>query len=50
MYVNIMGQYHPAGKTFEAKYAAIDRRVAPNEVMNVYRLAEEAGLWRFDHH
>lgn len=49
-YVNIMGQYHPAGKTFEAKYTAIDRRAAPNEVMRVYKLAEAAGLWRFDHH
>ncbi|MCB2178642.1 radical SAM protein [bacterium] len=48
MYVNIMGQYHPAGLTEKEKYARIHRPVDPEEVEQVYRQATAAGLWRFD--
>ncbi|MEJ2757742.1 MAG: radical SAM protein [Anaerolineales bacterium] len=48
-YVNIMGQYHPAGKTNEAKYAAINQGISPKEVATAYQHAKSAGLWRFDH-
>jgi len=48
MYVNIMDQYHPIKNTTHEKYAAIHRRVYPEEVSAVYEQAESTGLWRFD--
>jgi putative pyruvate formate lyase activating enzyme len=47
-YVNLMGQYHPAGKVSAVNYAEINRRVTVEEMREAYRLAGEAGLWRFD--
>jgi putative pyruvate formate lyase activating enzyme len=48
MYVNIMGQYRPAGKTAEPRYARINRPITMEEVREAYQAAREAGLWRFD--
>ena len=53
-YVNVMGQYRPAyeahGRSAEgkAKYADIDRRPRPQEMVAARAAAEQAGLWRFD--
>jgi putative pyruvate formate lyase activating enzyme len=53
-FVNIMGQYRPdnhvgeRGKTGEARFAEINRRPTGDEMARAYRLAREAGLWRFD--
>jgi len=50
-FLNIMGQYHPAGKVLvEAHYSRINRRPQPSEITRAYKLAREAGLWRFDPH
>jgi putative pyruvate formate lyase activating enzyme len=48
MYLNIMGQYHPAGKVSTENYQQINRRVSPDEIQQSYRHAKQAGLWRFD--
>ncbi len=48
MYVNIMGQYRPAGKVDGAKYAEINRKVTSTEMDEAYILARAAGLRRFD--
>lgn len=48
MYINIMGQYRPAGLTDKEKYASINRPVHAREVEQVYQQAATAGLWRFD--
>ena len=47
-YVNIMAQYHPAGKVNRNKYQEINRRVRPHEMEAAYNAAKDAGLWRFD--
>jgi putative pyruvate formate lyase activating enzyme len=47
-YVNIMAQYHPAGKVRDGKYAEIGRRPAGKEMDQAYAAARAAGLWRFD--
>ncbi len=47
-YVNVMAQYHPAGKVNAEKYPEINRRVSAGEVQRALKLAREAGLWRFD--
>ena len=47
-YVNIMDQYHPAGKVSHTSYGEINRRVRVEEVADAYRFAREAGLHRFD--
>ena len=47
-YVNVMGQYYPAGKVimprFKQKYADIDRRVTGQEVKQARQLARSLGL------
>jgi putative pyruvate formate lyase activating enzyme len=48
MYLNIMGQYHPAGKVSTENYQQINRRVYPDEIQQSYQHAKQAGLWRFD--
>ncbi len=48
VYLNIMDQYRPAGRVNREKYAEIDRRLAPPELAEAYRLARRAGLHRFD--
>lgn len=47
-YVNIMGQYHPAGKVNRDKYEEINRTPTGPEMKQAVQAAQEAGLWRFD--
>ncbi len=48
-YVNLMDQYHPAWKArTDPRYAEINRRVFRREMEEAFRMAREAGLWRFD--
>ncbi len=47
-YVNIMAQYRPAGKVNRNKYQEINRRVRTHEMEEAYKVAKDAGLWRFD--
>lgn len=48
-YVNVMAQYRPAGKVpGDARYAVINRRIAPREFGEALDAAREAGLYRFD--
>ncbi len=47
-YVNIMDQYHPAGKVRADKYEEINRRATSREIQRARQLAQEANLWRFD--
>ncbi|MEW5957786.1 MAG: radical SAM protein [Chloroflexota bacterium] len=43
-YVNVMAQYHPAGKVSSAKYAEINRRLTTAEYREAINIALEAGL------
>lgn len=45
-YVNVMGQYSPAGKT--EQYAEIDRKVSAEEMQLAFKAAADAGLSRLD--
>jgi putative pyruvate formate lyase activating enzyme len=45
-YVNLMGQYYPAGKT--DRYPEIHRRPQPEELVRAYEIAHELGLRRLD--
>lgn len=45
-YVNVMGQYHPAGDI--AAFPELQRRITPVEYGQALRLAREAGLTRLD--
>ena len=47
-YVNIMPQYHPAGKVSSKKYIELNRRTSRAEFAEGIRLAKQAGLWRLD--
>jgi len=56
-FVNIMGQYHPEnrvgrpgddGGERSIAFAEINRRPASREIDQVYQVARQAGLWRFD--
>ena len=53
-FVNVMAQYRPAsrvGETMpggEVRYEEINRPLGPQELDRAYKLAQEAGLWRFD--
>jgi len=47
-YVNIMGQYHPAGKVSGKKYEEINQRTTGREVQQAIQQAEQVDLWRFD--
>jgi len=47
-YVNVMGQYYPAGKVSGDKYAEINRRVSRAEVRAARQSARAVGLTRFD--
>lgn len=49
-YVNLMAQYHPAGRVVRTPqlYADLDRRVSRGEMAEAMRAAREAGLHRFD--
>ncbi|UCG50667.1 MAG: radical SAM protein [Candidatus Latescibacterota bacterium] len=53
-FVNIMAQYRPEnkvgtkGRKGEIRYTEINRRPEHEELNRAYRIAREAGLWRFD--
>ncbi len=47
-YVNIMAQYRPEAKVSRDKYSELNRGVRIDEMKEAYRLAQEAGLHRFD--
>jgi putative pyruvate formate lyase activating enzyme len=48
-YLNLMDQYYPAWKAqTNARFADINRRVTRPEMVQAFRMAEEAGLWRLD--
>jgi len=47
-YVDVMGQYYPAGKVSGDKYAEINRRGSSAEVRAARQSARAAGLTRFD--
>lgn len=47
-YVNLMDQYYPAGKVSAERYAAINRRLRPDEFRHAITAARTAGLHRLD--
>ena len=47
-YVNIMAQYHPAGRVDGSRCAELNRRIRADELAAAYGAAREAGLHRFD--
>ncbi|MCS6804310.1 MAG: radical SAM protein [Acidobacteriota bacterium] len=47
-YVNIMGQYYPAGKVSREKYTEINRRITPEEYEAALQAAYEEGIRRLD--
>jgi len=47
-YINLMDQYHPAGKVHQDKYQEIDRRITTAELSQVFQVAIDLGLHRFD--
>ena len=47
-YVNLMNQYHPAGKVDAQHFPEIDRMLRPAEYAEAWRAASEVGLSRLD--
>lgn len=47
-YVNIMDQYRPAGKVDDQRYSEINHEVSSREMDEIYQVAGEEGLTRFD--
>jgi putative pyruvate formate lyase activating enzyme len=48
-YVNVMAQYRPAGQVGRnPRYAAINRRIRPDEYASAATAARDAGLYRLD--
>ncbi len=47
-YVNVMGQYYPAGKVSAEKHPDLNRRLHSSELIEARSIAQEAGLSRFD--
>lgn len=47
-YVNVMAQYHPAGKVSGEKFLEINRGITRKEYADAIAAAQEAGLYRFD--
>jgi putative pyruvate formate lyase activating enzyme len=48
-YLNLMDQYHPAGKVGADRYSEINRRISASEFLQAERVARSAGLRRLDH-
>jgi putative pyruvate formate lyase activating enzyme len=44
-YINIMGQYYPAGEAY--RYPELSRRISRKEFLAAYQAAKDAGLHRF---
>ena len=49
-YINIMGQYFPAGKVSEKKYSEINRHPNRSEIETANTIAQKNGLHRFVKH
>jgi len=47
-HINLMAQYHPAGKIGPGTFAEIDRRITVEEYDQAFAAAGAAGLYRFD--
>ena len=47
-WVNVMGQYRPAGEVGGESHRGIGRKTSWLEVKEAKELARRAGLWRFD--
>jgi len=47
-YVNLMDQYHPAGEIQADQYQELNRRISTDELSQVYQIAIDLGLHRFD--
>jgi putative pyruvate formate lyase activating enzyme len=47
-YVNVMGQYYPAGSVPEGRHPELRRRPDADEIEAVIEHARGEGLWRFD--
>lgn len=47
-YVNMMAQYHPAGRVRAEKFPEINRRIAAREFAEALEAARRTGLHRFD--
>jgi putative pyruvate formate lyase activating enzyme len=47
-YVNVMGQYYPAGKVSNKEYVEINRHITRHEFEEALAAARAAGLWRLD--
>jgi putative pyruvate formate lyase activating enzyme len=47
-YVNLMGQYYPAGKVLDGRYEEINRRPQADELERAFEIADELGLRRLD--
>ena len=47
-YVNVMDQYHPAGKVNAQRYEEINRRLTSAELDEAYQIAADLGLARLD--
>ena len=47
-YLNLMDQYHPAGRVNGERYAEINRRPTSAELRQARRIAHDLGLWRVD--
>ena len=47
-YVNLMDQYHPAGKVNAQRYEEINRRLTSGELAEAYEIAAALGLVRLD--
>jgi putative pyruvate formate lyase activating enzyme len=47
-YINVMGQYYPAGKVSSVKLPEINRRITQQEYADAMTAAQKLGLYRFD--
>ncbi len=47
-FVNLMGQYRPAGKVGRDRFPEINRPISHEEFERAYDQARQAGIWRFD--
>lgn len=47
-FINVMAQYRPANRVDREHFSEINRPVTMSEMSAAWRLAREAGLWRFD--
>jgi putative pyruvate formate lyase activating enzyme len=47
-FVNVMGQYYPAGKVSSTEFPEINRRLTASEYVRALNEAQQAGLTRLD--